>query len=116
MALDSYKGRAIDVGRNFEGTREGPFIEGITQKNNNGMRQSAVNNLVEHWQKVMLASPEEREVKEKVFNGILEASVRRLNSNGIVISKSELMKDVKSAYIIIYSAYDMTDLNEIGGR
>ena len=44
MALDSYKGRSIDVGRNFEGTREGPFFEQNVSRSNSGLIQSAVNN------------------------------------------------------------------------
>ena len=66
MALDSFKGSSMDVGKNFEGTREGPFVEKSNPISNN-MYKFAVDMLVEEWKKVETALPEQQRVREMIF-------------------------------------------------
>lgn len=115
MALDSFKGSSMDVGRNFEGTREGPFVEKSSPTSNN-IYKSTVDMLVKYWEKVEAASPEQRKITEAIFNGTLDASVRRLNSSGFVVIKSELMRAVKSAYFVQNCNIEMESLEAMGGR
>ena len=70
MALDSFKGSSMDVGKNFEGTREGPFVEKSNPISNN-MYKFAVDMLVEEWKELGNIESELERVCKKIFGATM---------------------------------------------
>lgn len=100
MGLDSIRGHSVDMGRNGEGTKEGPFPEQSDYSGGISEYQKKVNMLSELWDGVCKCDPSQKLVKERMFDGQLGAAIRALNSKGLVVDRDKLIRDINSASLI----------------